>query len=752
MNLFLDTESVGLVGNTKLIQYSVENGPVHLIPLYEGWQRDREIIGQLHPLMDLLDNPRTVLVAFNAAHDLFHLYRVKHQLIGKLLDSRERPVLPFACKVLDLYVPAVQHSPLAPFAFQKSKSKSIARVRRIPAVALDRVVPVISDHLQRAIPEGLPLSVGIHQCAGQPHLKTVSWTIDARLSLKGLMKAYGLPTIQIESVWPLPEKGTEATWLPYPQEGVHGEVERQCEAVMRNPDAGFWRYAELDIWYLKVLYEKLGRPEPDHHSTCTHVVGYTRYYGFDLDQRTLQDTENFYADRVRAIEQRLAGIDLNSPKQRLEALRRVDPLIASSAKKVLQVAIATERPCAELAEAMMGYGPARQRLLQVQKVRQSKTGRAHPSLRVMGTRTGRMAGEAGLNWQGIGQAELVDLPVEETEKENAEWDEGVDEGVEQEYEKEAGQELNLVERKAKVGIRQAIMAKAVGDWSQFEVALAAGIYPDAAMDEDLRLGNDMHCMTASLMHPAARKMGLTHDDLVRAVAAGDKQAIKMRKQSKAGSFGIQYWAAAPKLAEVFGISLPEAQDALDNYYKRYHGFAAFRKQIETSVLTADVESWDSQSVGRMAHSIEDITGYKMNWAFEADVANILWQLGGKGIRTGLTGTVLRTSQKGMQTVDGAIKSALLGGALAIQQAAARQMGNAKVQASGANINKILQARIWETARIPSLQIHDEEIFPAHPNYDYQKILAAKDEVEGTYKVQIPHLKFDIHETEVWADK
>ncbi len=752
MNLYADVESVGLVGATKLIQYSIEDGPVELIPLYKNWSHNPETRDRVGKLLSLLNDSNTVFIAFNSSFDLFKLYTVAHELLGYSADSSERPVMPFACKVLDLYVPAVQNSPLAPFAFQKSKSKSIARVRRIPAIALDRVVPVITEHLQRAIPEGLPLSIGIHQCAGQPHLKTVSWTIDARLSLKGLMKAYGYPTIPIESVWPLPEKGTEATWLPYPQEDVHGEVERQCEAIMRNPDSGFWRYAQLDIWYLKALYEKLGRPQPDHHSTCTHVVGYTRYYGFDLDQATLRDTEDFYAHRVRAIEQQLAGIDLNSPKQRLEALRRVDPLIASSAKKVLQVAIATERPCAELAEAMMGYGPARQRLLQVQKVRQSKTGRAHPSLRVMGTRTGRMAGEAGLNWQGIGQAELVDLPVEETEKENAELSEGYDELVDEAMEQDEFRNADQTERQHRVGIRHAMFASAVGDWSSFEVILGANIYQDEAMFYDLEHGVDPHSMNASLMQPDAIKHGWTYEYIHEQVKKGDPYFTKLRKMTKPCSFGLQYLCAAPKLAETLGVSLQEGEAALKRYYERYKGFAKYRENLEHESLTADTEQWDRHSVSKMAYQVTDLTGYKMDWSFEAKVADILWQLGGTGIKTGLSGTVLRTSQKGMQTVDGAIKSSLLGGALAIQQAVMRQRGNAKVQATGANITKLLAARLWDKYRTPMLNIHDELVFPCHTAFEYGKLKSEVDAFTGEWSSEVRLLNFDFHPTERWSDK
>lgn len=708
MNIFFDVESAGLLGNTKLLQWSADGGPVQLLPLFQGWRGCGHTVSRLCGFLELVDRPDVTLIAFNAGFDLFHLYRLQHQLLGLPLESAQRPVLPLACRVLDLQVPAMLHSPLAPFAFQKSRSKSIARVRKIPAVALDILVPKVTEALQAFVPG--ELSVGIHRVAGAPHLRSVSWALEARISLKGLMKTYGIPTLALADVWPLPERGQEDLWLPYPNPAVHGPIEAQCDAVMRNPRADFWKYAELDILYLQVLYDKLGKPVPDHHSDCVHAVAYTRYYGFDLDAEVLQRTREHYAARVQAIEAALAGINLGSPKQRLEALRKLDPLMGSSAKKALQAATDMDRPCAPLAQTMLDYGPTVQRLRQVEKVAACVTGRAHPAFRVMGTRTGRMAGEAGLNWQGIGQAH------------------------------------------GGLGIRAAVGAVAVGDWSQFEVALAAGIYPDAAMDEDLSRGNDAHCMTASLMHPEARKRGWDHDTLKELVARHDPVATRIRKASKAGTFGINYWAQAGKISEVFSLPLSEAQEALDNYYRRYKGFAAFRRAIESGAMTADTERWSRDSVARMTRSITDLTGFEMRWDFEAQVADVLWKLGGEGVRTGISGLVTRQIQKGPQTADNAIRSALLGAALAIQQAVARQMGNAAVQASGANINKILQARVWSRFRCPLMQIHDELVFARHPHFDLEGVHEEARKLEGEHRERVPHLFFDLQTTRTWSDK
>ena len=710
MKIYCDTESVGLMGPTKLIQYAIDDGMVQFIPLFRGWEQDKELCNKLEQFWKILDNPATIFIAYNAAHDLFHLYRLIHKLEGYEYDSKERPIQPLRCKVLDLYVASCDHSPLAPFAFAKGASRSIAAVRRIPRRVADVVASRVEEVLRPLLPRVVELKRHEKEVKGNKNLVTLCWTLDGRMSLKNLMQVYGLATLKLQELWPLPPKGSEKPWLPYPDPEVHGPVELQCDTIMSDPTNPFWKYAELDIWFLKVLEEKLGFPTPDHHSTCTHIVAYTRYYGYPLDRGVLEATRVEYKKKIEKAEKTLEGVNLKSPKQKLELLRKYDPLIASSAKKILKIVAESGRPSAVPAKAMMDFTAYTQRLLQVEKVLECRTGRAHPTLRVMGTRTGRMAGEAGLNWQGIPQA------------------------------------------KRGIGIRAAMGAAAVGDWSQFEVILGANVYQDASMFYDIEHGVDSHCMTASLMQPKAVKNGWTYEYIKDMVDKKDPEMVEMRKATKACNFGIQYLCAAPKLAEVLGVSLDEGQKAMDRYYDRYKGFAEFRKQLEKETLTADTEHWGRESVKRMAREVVDMTGYRMRWDFEAAVAEVLWQLGGTGIPTGVDGQILRTPEKGMQTYDGAVKSALLGGALAIQQAVMRQRGNAKVQATGANLTKMLMAEIWDKYRTPMLNLHDEIVFSPHTNYSWPAIKAEVERFTEVWRKVLRCIHFDIKETQVWADK
>lgn len=751
MRLYLDCETVGLQGQVKLIQYAIgDEGPVQMIPLVSGWQNHGEVVNRVAALFHHLDQPTTCLVAFNAAFDVYHLYRLAHSLFHRLpYDSAERPVMPFKCRVLDLQIPAMLKSPLAPFAFNRAGGKSVALLRRIPKVAMEQVADRVTSVLKPLLPQSFDLGVGIHKVAKQPELVTLSFNVKGRLSLKGLMAEYGLPTLKLSECWPLPDKGLEKPWLPYPDPAVHDSIEAQCDEVLRGPkDSAFYRYSELDILYLKVLYEKLGKPEPDYNSDNVHNMAYLRYYGFDLDRGALLRAESYYGQRVVEIEQRLSGVNLRSSTDRLRFLQPHFPILASTNKHVLKKLAEEDSEGGRLCEMILDYGPSRQRLLQIQKVLECRTGRAHPSLRVMGTATNRMAGDAGLNYQGIGAADVVleselvdDLP--ETEPLDDE------ELTEQEA---AGEE-----KKVKVGLRNALLTPCVGDWASFEVVIAASVYDDKQLQADLRAGIDLHSMTVATAHPKALAEGWTYEQIHEAYTneAHPKhhQIYKWRKAMKSIVFGIFYFASAMKVAETLGIPEHEGQAVLNRFYNRYTGIGRYRADIERRFITADVENWGKGSVRAMDCEQTDLTGFHRRWDFEKSVACALWELGSvKGIKTGLQGKVTRTAAKGPQTIDMAITSACLGSAIAIQAAVSRQAGNMPVQATGATLTKQLAAKLWNELRVPTLSIHDELFPPHHPNYRADAYSGIIDTFVSAAQAIVPMVKFDYKTTVRWSDK
>ena len=750
MKLYLDVESVGLMGPAKLVQFAIDDGPVQFIQLPRGWEANPDTRRRLALLIDLLDSSETCFVAFNAAFDLFHIYRLAHRLHGLEYDSPERPVMPFKCKVLDLQIPAMLKSPLAPFAFNRGSGKSVALLRRIPVEAQEYVSELVCQRLKPLLPSSFKLNVSMHKVPKQPKLITLGFNVDGRLSLKGLMQEYGIPTIKLAEVWPLPEKGSERPWLPYPDPAVHDPIEAQCDQILKGPrDSGFYRYSELDILYLKVLYEKLGRPEPDYNSDNVHNIAYLRYFGFDLDKRALEDAAGYYGQRVSQIEAKLSGVNLRSSTERLALLKPHFPIIASTSKKVLSTLAGDDTEGARLCRDILDYGPSRQRLLQIEKVRECRTNKAHPTLRVMGTATNRMAGEAGLNWQGIGAVDEVfedELPDYQNDDQLNEVDDELSERA-----------AAADGRKVKVGLRNAILTPCVGDWSSFEVVIAATVYNDKQLQADLDSGICPHSAASVSSHPKVLAEGLTYEQFHGMYKDKEhprhEEIVKIRKQMKAVVFGIFYFASAMKVAEVLGLADYEGQQVLDRFYNRYQGIGRYRKEIEARFITADTERWSKGCIEKMESQVTDLTGFERHWNFEKGVAEALWSLGNsKSIRTGLSGQIVRTQAKGPQSYDMAITSACLGSAIAIQAAVSRQAGNMKIQATGSSLTKQLVSRIWNKLRVPLLVIHDEVEPPHHPNFNYKTYTEVIDEYVKEAREIVPRVKLDYAPTVRWADK
>lgn len=713
--LWLDTETVGLNGPLMRIQYAVNDGPIVFID---------------HPFSDhaanmalaeLFQDRNLVLVAYNASFDVHFIYKWLHEQFYKLpLSSESRPVKPMLCRVLDLQIPAMLHGPFRQFAFSKGKSRSVARVRRIPRKAADLVRDRVLKELRKHVPSEFQILTGTHECKGQPDLCTLSFSVDGRATLKAHARHYGAETLSLPDFWPLVPRELEKPWLPYYEPETYRPYVEQCLKVMADPNSPFHIYTRLDIWFLRLLASELlkttGKAEVadliDHHSDCVHAVAYTRYHGFEVDRTVLERTRSFYAAKVDAAQAAIGTCDLKSSKQRLELLRSVDPLVGASNRKVLELLAKSDRPSAPIARSMLDFGMYRQRLLQVEKVLESKTGRAHPDLRVMGTATGRMAGTSGLNWQGIAQAQK-----------NSE-----------------GQI---------VGLRAAMGCGWGGDFEALEVTIAAAAYNDAQLQADLDAGVDLHSMSASMI-PAVLKLGYTYEQIRDGYLKHDPEMTKWRKRGKAGVFSTLYGAQAQKISEVLGCSEGEADGYQKNFFKRYNGIGGYRARAVAAICTADVEKWSSQSVSRMQRAVTDLLGFERRFDFEAAVADALWRMGSdnlSGIPRG--GSVVRTKEKGPQTIEGAVKSALLGGAIAIQQAVSRQVCNSPVQSAGANLTKILMARLWNELRVPILNVHDELISPAAPTARTHEIVK---EFLQEYRARVKSLNIEIRPISVWSEK
>jgi hypothetical protein len=707
MNIYVDCETIGLNGPVKLIQYSVNREPVGFIKLPAG-PVDQPTWEDLLDLFSLLNDADNVFVGWNTSFDLFHLYRLRQKITGE--------TSPFKCQVLDLYFHACFSGPFAAWAFT---GKKVGAIRRIPRVALTKVAEAVEARLKPLVPGALNRHE--HEVPERPDLVTLSWTVSMSLGLKTHAEYWGEPVLKLADVWPLPPKDTERLWVTsYEDEtgsliSPYRELVERCDLVLADENGPFYTYARKDIEYLWLAEDKLGKPKPAHHDTAAHVVAYTRYTGIPLDADTRRRTESFYRAELQRITDLLAGTNLKSSVERRKLMQSFDPLIQSTRKSVLEYLIKDpSHPACETAKAMLQFGSAKQKLDQVIKAGESPDGHLHADLKVLGTATGRMSGTGGFNVQGIGKAENG------------------------------------------LGLRSAILVEAVGDFHQYEIAIAATAWNDKQLQDDLANGIDVHLMVAITCHPRLVDLNIPYSEAK--AARKDKThkyhglIVAARDQCKRVVFGIIYGCTENKVADVLSTDVETARGVLQRMQTRYPGLFAHRTEVQQKFCTADTQTWFRGSVAKMEDSITDLTGFTRRWSFEKQVAKVLWELGNEGIRTGLIGSIVRQKIKGPQEIDQAVRSALLGASIAIQQAVFRQAANGEIQMPGANLCKMLQAAIWNKFHCPCLNSHDELVFPKHPNFDYDAVSAFILAWVDEHKRLVKDLRFDLAKTERWSDK
>jgi DNA polymerase I len=102
------------------------------------------------------------------------------------------------------------------------------------------------------------------------------------------------------------------------------------------------------------------------------------------------------------------------------------------------------------------------------------------------------------------------------------------------------------------------------DYSQIELRILAHLSKDSNLIEAFCSGEDIHRFTASLIYDVCI----------------DDVTYEMRSAAKTINFGIVYGMSAFRLANDLGISVEEARDFIDAYFKRYPGVKDF---METTI-------------------------------------------------------------------------------------------------------------------------------------------------------------------------
>lgn len=243
----------------------------------------------------------------------------------------------------------------------------------------------------------------------------------------------------------------------------------------------------------------------------------------------------------------------------------------------------------------------------------------------------------------------------------------------------------------------------VADYGQIELVLLAHFIGYGAMYQGFIDGIDPHTLTAAMA------LNLEPKELQARVDAGEKEAKGFRQRfGKSINFATVYGAWIKKLASMMSVSMDEAQEFKDRYDRNTPEIEAYRE-----LVLRDARRHSLKKTGKMPHT------------------------------TTLLGRMRRLPE-------------LMSGNQKIRNRAERQIFNAKIQGSSADLTKMAMVRFWHKKKphwTINLSVHDELVIecPEPEVSEARALLTWAMTGEGIQDYVSLPLKIDVHVCDRWSE-
>ncbi len=771
--IFYDTETCGLHGPIVLMQYAEDDTEVNL---HSVWTRPIHETMELIEWMMMHDGG---VCGFNLSFDHFHicqLYttfnllpdktRLPQECIEEYALAEPKARLGFCLKPVKA-MDIMLHARKGPY--QSTMNRDDIKVKRVPtelawelARELNNRIKLNDIYFQRRQDKTVRWQVfDINDDLGNliPEFKDIVLKFAPSSALKALAVDAGVAKdkrlfwkdIELGRNWRPIENGYAPFALSV---GKPGEWNWAWPEVIHRY-ISHWTYNRLareyaldDVEDTRGLYHYFDDPEPgDDDSELACMVGAVRWKGYEIDSAKLR------ALRQRAVITEMAvrtKFNYNSTavcRKYLEAVlspvertvMEIDGKITT--KGVILEDIGTWKE-SETCEKCMGMGchdcddglvevdvphPAALRAREILDARHAKkeietydklllAGRFHTDFVVIGTRSSRMAGAGGLNPQGIKKAKEV---------------------------------------RACFNLSGSGTTLSGGDFAGFEVCLADAAYSDPVLRADLMSGKKIHALFGQFLFPPK-----THDEILATNGAFNFYE-DLYGRSKNGVFALLYGGEAYTLSNRVGIPEHVAEKAYQEWCKRYQVWGTERKKIfdmfcsmrQPGGIGTKVEWSDPVDY------IESMLGFRRYFTLENQIVKALFNLAEDPPKRWTAIKIKTVRRDRVQTVSGALRSALFAAAFAQQAANMRAAANHVIQSTGAQITKKTQRDIWDVQpsgvnhwRVQPMNIHDEIMCPTHPDFVNQVAETVANTVKQ-YKPKIPLIKMEWSKhLDSWADK
>ena len=307
-----------------------------------------------------------------------------------------------------------------------------------------------------------------------------------------------------------------------------GALMSHCALIGALAETLTQRLKELDMWE---LYQTVELP------LCT-VLAEMEVEGFLIDRKALTEFGQMLSGRIDQVQTdiyELAGetFNINSTQQLGRVLFEV--LGLPSGKKT-KTGYSTS---AEVLDKLRGQHPIIENILEYRQLTKLKStyadglgkviapdGRIHTSFQNTVTATGRLSST---------EPNLQNIPVRT--------------------------ELGAQLRKMFVAPAGKVLVDA--DYSQIELRLLACMARDRAMIDGFNHGEDVHTITASQV------FGVPVEEVTPL----------MRRSAKAVNFGIVYGISAFSLSQDIGVTVAQAKEYMEKYFRHYSGVKAYMDHV-----------------------------------------------------------------------------------------------------------------------------------------------------------------------------
>lgn len=695
--IFLDSETIGLVGPMVLLQTARDDEPARL---HHVWD---EPVGATLELLESLTTD--AVCGFNLTFDWFHIQRT-HNIL-RLMQDKSKPPIPQEWVALSrravngpcLKPPAAMdvmlHARKGPM--QSLMERDDVRIRRVPKQIAYGLAERLTNELEIESIYFARRKAGYQWQVVESEERPDFPDVVLRFAASGGLKPLGRFLLNHQGGdFPIPKEYRPRGELQW---NIHDTAWR----TIFHYHCAFWatnrvarQYAADDIKLTRDLWKHFGSPPPgDTNSNLACLVGSARWRGYNINRRLLSElaAEANVKKNAAPRDWRLVLRGLHERMTEMEAAT-----ITDTGASTLDVIIKVGGPAARFAQEVKDARASSTLHQNLHKILAND--RLHFDMKVTGTLSDRTSGASGFSIHGI------------------ERDGDIRKGLVLPTPRTSG-----------------------GDFEGYEVSIADAVYNDPQLNADIRSGRKLHTVLGTMLYdedydtvkgsPEVRVQGKGWD--------GD-----LYNPAKHSVFAWIYGAEAPKIAETARIEQEDAERAIAQLYERYPRLSQGRRRIfdrfcsmrQPGGLGSRVEWHEPDDY------IESLFGFRRYFTLENKICKFLFDLAHDPPDEwkSLKGKVQRREGR-FQTQGGAAMSALYGAAFQMQARNMRCAANHEIQSTGAHITKEVQHAIWKLQPtgvhewvVQPFNMHDEVVVSHSID-----VVDAVRETEAEFKKVVPLL-------------